>query len=229
MKEKNRTYHIARLRKGGKEFEILIVPEKAIEYRKGTNNDVRSALEVESIFNNARKGEKAAGLTRVFGTDDVLKIAGEIIKKGEIQLTSDYKKKLQKEKIVKIKNIITKYGIDPRTNLPIPMQRLELALEKISININPFRNAEEQVKDVLDKLRPIIPIRFEEKEIEGFVPAQYGGKLYGIIEKFGELMKNEWLKDGTWHFVVKIPGGMQNELFDKINSITHGNVDIKMR
>jgi len=96
------------------------------------------------------------------------------------------------------------------------------------MNIDPFKKAEEQVKDVLEKIRPILPIRFEEKEVEGFIPAEFGGKMYGTVEKFGELKTSEWMKDGTWHFIIKIPGGMQNELIDKINSITHGQADIKI-
>ncbi len=229
MKEKERTYHIARIKKSGRIFEILVIPEKAIDYKKRKNDTVKDVLEVEAIFKDAKKGERAADLKQVFGTEDVFKVAEEILKKGELRLTSDYKKKLQKEKLARIKSIITKYSIDPRTNSPIPMKRLELALDKININIDPFRKSEEQVKDVLKKLRPVIPIKFEEKEIEGRVPAQYGSKLYGIVERYGELKKTEWMKDGTWHFIVKIPGGMRDELLDKINKITHGNADIKMR
>lgn len=225
--QKKKSHHLAILKKGSKKFEVLLIPDKAIAYKKGKIDNVREALEAEDIFSDAKKGERAPNLKEVFGTDNVLTIASEIIKKGYIQLTSEYRKKLQEQKKKEVINIISTHGIDPRNKLPIPLTRIELAFEQIKYNFDPFKSAEEQVDDVINLLRPILPIRFEEKTVEGFIGSKYGSKAHGIIKKYGKIIKSEWMSDGSWHFVIKIPGGLQNEFMKILNNITHGQVNIK--
>ena len=60
--------------------------------------------------------------------------------------------------------IIHRNGVDPKTKLPHPIQRLENAFEEAKIKIDERRSAEDQVKEILDKLRPVLPISFEKKE-----------------------------------------------------------------
>ncbi|MBN1923366.1 MAG: ribosome assembly factor SBDS [Nanoarchaeota archaeon] len=229
FEQKKQTHHIATLKKDSLTFEVLLIPEKAMDYRKGLITDVREALEVEKIFSDARKGDIAPELEKHFGTDNIETIADEIITKGHIQLTTEYKNKLKEQKQREVINIISRNGIDPRNNLPIPVSRIELALEQASFNFDPFKNAEEQVEAVLETLRPILPIRFEEKEIEGIIPAQFAGKANGIVSKYGKILKSEWGGNGSWSFVIRIPGGLQDEFINKLNNITHGEVSIKLR
>lgn len=227
--QKKSTHHYATLKKNGLTFEILIVPDKAIDYKKGITSNIRDVLEVEQIYSDARKGEIAADLQDNFGTESVPEIAAEIIKKGHIQLTTEYKKKLQEQKKKEIMNIICTNGIDPRNNLPIPLSRVELAFEQVNYNIDPFKSAEEQVEPVLEVLRPILPISFEEKEISGVVPQKFAGKASGAVRKYGKVVKEDWLTDGSWSFTILIPGGLQDEFMKTLNNITHGDVNITLR
>ncbi len=229
FEQKKGVHYYATLRKKGKNFEVIIVPDKAIAFKKGELDDVSEALEVEDIFSDARKGERASDLEQYFGTEDVRTIAKEIIKEGTLQLTAEYRKKLQENKKKEIIDIIARNGIDPRNNLPIPPQRIELALDKVRVNINPFKSAKEQVGEIVDALRPVLPIKFEEKIVEGSVPAKYGGKISYVLRKYGEIKSSKWNSDGSFSFTISIPAGIQNEFLNEINSLTHGNAIINMR
>ena len=40
-------------------------------------------------------------------------------------------------------------------------------------------------------------------------------------------LKEEWQKDGSWVSIVSLPAGLQMELIEKLNKLTHGRVQIK--
>ncbi len=226
---KKQTHHFATLKKNGLTFEVLLVPDKAIAYRKGLINNVREALEVEQVFSDARKGDVAPDLETHFGTNNVSVIADEIIKKGHMQLTTEYKNQLKEQKRREVINIISTNGIDPRNNLPIPPTRVELALKQAPFNFDPFKSAEEQVEEVLENLRLILPIKFEEKEVEGLVGVKFASRANGVVSKYGKIIKSEWNSNGSWSFIIKIPGGLQDEFIKTLNNITHGEVSINLR
>jgi ribosome maturation protein SDO1 len=93
-------YTIARITHDGEHFEILTKPEPALSYRLGKTVPVSQVLATETIFTDAGKGTRASEetLQQVFGTTDPLKIAGVILKKGTLQLTTEQRKKLLKKK-----------------------------------------------------------------------------------------------------------------------------------
>ena len=80
FEQKKQTHHYATLKKNGHDFEVIIIPDAAIKFRKGELTDVRDALEFEQIYSDAHKAEAAADLEENFGTDNKLEIAAEIIK-----------------------------------------------------------------------------------------------------------------------------------------------------
>ncbi|VVB74644.1 Ribosome maturation protein SDO1 [Candidatus Tiddalikarchaeum anstoanum] len=227
--QKKKQHHIASLKRNGQTFEVLIIPDKAIAFKKGQINDVKEALEIEGIFKDVKTGERSGNLKEVFGTDNEDQISGQIIKEGNMQFTTEYKRELQEQKKKEIISIISRQGIDPRTNLPIPGTRIELALEQIKINFDPFKSAEEQIETVLDALRPVLPIRFEEATIEGYTGPKYGGKAHNAVARFGKMIKSDWMSDGSWHFIIKIPGGLKEEVIKALNEATHGEVNITQR
>ena len=77
-------------------------------------------------------------------------------------------------------------------------------------------------------IRPIIPIRFEEVKIAIKIPTEYAAKAYGSVAGFGNLTKQEWQNDGSLILVVEIPAGLKGQLFDELNHLTHGQVEIKV-
>jgi ribosome maturation protein SDO1 len=219
---------IARLRKGDKVFEIFVDCEKALELRKGKSVSIRDILAIDEIFKDAKKGERAAGVKEAFGTDDIFLVAEKIIKEGEIQLTTEYRRKLTEEKKRQVIDSIVKRAIDPRTNLPIPPTRLELAMEQSKVHIDPFKSTEEQVKEVIDKIKFILPIKIERKKLQIISPIQSSGRVLGIAPKYGEVKKEEWLNDGSLLMIVEIPAGMMGEFLAEMNRISGGKIESKI-
>src|SRR5256885_1325884 len=87
---------------------------------------------------------------------------------------------------------------------------------------------EEQVKEVLDALRPLIPIRFEKVRIAVKLSAEDSAKAYGDIKSFGTIVKEEWSPTGAWIGVVEMPAGMQTEFLERLNAKTKGNVETRI-
>ncbi len=216
---------IARLRKQGKTFEVLVDCEKAIDLRHGKDVDVREVLAVEDVFTDAKKGLRAGDLKSVFGTEDVLEIAKEIIKHGDIQLTQEYRKKLLEQKVNRIINTITTNAYDPRTNAPIPPERIRLAMEQAKVHIDLYKPDKEVMDEVVEALKRIMPISFEKRKLRVIVPAQYAMKAYSLINKYK--VSENWLANGDLECYLEVLGGLVPELYDKLNKLTHGNVDIK--
>jgi ribosome maturation protein SDO1 len=225
---------IARLKKEGKNFEVLVDCNNAVAFKKGNLSSLKDVLADDKIFTDSGKGLVASesSLSLVFGTSDLDEVAKTIIVEGDIQLTAEFRAKLKEQKRNRIITHIHRNGIDPKTGLPHPMQRLELAFEEAKIKIDENDPDDKQIQDILKKLKPVLPISFALKEIAVKVPAQPAAKSYGpilnLFNSIGNVLRNEWLDDGSWAAVVEIPAGMQNELFDKLNGLTQGTVETKI-
>lgn len=221
---------IARLKTHGKIFEILVDCDKALEFKAGKSIPLDEILATNDIYKDVKKGEHASEneLKEIFKTDDNLKISEEIIRKGEVQQTADHKSKLREEKKKKIINLIHINAIDPKTGLPHPPQRIEAAIEESKVKIQESKSAEEQIEEIMDKLKPIIPIKFETRKIEITIPASFAGKSYNLLKSHGKISNEQWLGDGSLLVMIEIPAGLQEEFFSKLNNLTHGDVSTKI-
>ena len=221
---------IARLHKGEDHFEILVDPHAAERLIEGKEVDVLSSLAIDAIFKDSKKGTHASqeSLEKVFGTDDVETIVKEIILKGDIQLTTEQRHEMQEQKRKRIVDIIVKNSMDPQTKMPHPRQRIELAIEEAGVHIDPFKPVDDQVKLVVEALRPIVPIAMEQVKISVKISSQYIGKAYGIARNFGVLEREDWQSDGSWVGIIRIPAGMQTDFYDRLNDVTKGNVETRI-
>ncbi len=222
--------NLARIRKGGEDFEVAIEPDLAIKFKEGKAISIREVLHSENVFKDAKKGLRAstALMKELFGTDDELKVAEIILKEGEIQLTSEYREKLREEKEKSIIAILAKNSIDPRTGLPHPPDRIKRAMDEVKVKINYTKNAEDQIEEIAEQLRPVLPLKFERVMIELNIPAQYAAKCYSVLKNFGELMMDEWQSDGSLKARVRMPAGLQQGFYDALNKITHGDNQSKI-
>ena len=50
----------------------------------------------------------------------------------------------------------------------------------------------------------------------------------GIIKSMSKIKDQKWGNDGELITEIEIPGGLSEEFFDKLNSITHGTLNSKM-
>lgn len=135
---------------------------------------------------------------------------------------------MTEQKLKQVINIVSRNYVDPRTKLPHPLKRIENALEETHISIDPFRDAEEQVKKIVKALTSILPLSMESVEVAIKIPPEHASKAYGIVKSIGEIKRDEWQSDGSWIAVVVIPAAMQLELFDRLGKATQGNLQTKI-
>ncbi len=221
---------IARLKFHGKTFEVFVDPDAALAFKKGDQVKIENILAVEDVFSDAKNGDRPAeqDVLNAFGTRDVAKIAEKIILEGELQLTTEQRRKIQEDKKKQVITFIARNAINPQTKSPHPPARIEAALDEAGVHIDPMKSVDEMVEIAMKAIRPIIPIRFEEVKIAIKLPAEYAAKSYGAVAKFGHLIKQEWQNDGSWIGVITIPAGMQDDLYNLLNSHTRGSAETKL-
>lgn len=224
----------AKLEKGGLELQILVDPEIALHFReeKGAIKlDLDDLLAVEGVFvGPARDGAKASNdeLMKTFGTVDVAECVKQILLKGDLQLTTDQRRRMVERKRRLIIEHIARNAINPQTKAPHPPMRIETAMDEARIHLDPFKSVDAQVQDVLKAIRPLIPIRIETVRIAVKFPPQHAGKATSALHGWGEAKQQAWQSDGSFIAVVEIPGGMQTEFFNELNKRTHGEVETRL-
>ncbi len=223
-------YTTARLAKGQDRFEILVKPQQALDYKLGKQIPISQVLMIEEVYSDSSKGTRASAekLQKYFGTVDPVRVAEEIMKTGELQLTTDQRRQLIEEKRRQIISIITRNAIDPRTGAPHPPLRIEQALEQIRISIDPYKSAEEQSKQVIEDLRPILPLKMEQMRIAVRVLPEYAARAYNAFKGFGTVNREEWQQDGSLVAVVEIPAGLYGSLIDRVGKLTQGTIQTKV-
>lgn len=223
-------YTLVRYQHGGEKFEILVDPDKGLAYKRGELEDISNVLIIDTVFTDSNKGEKASAtkLEEAFDTSDPIEVAKIMFEKGVFQLTAAQRKEMLDQKLRQIIYIISRTYVDPKTKLPHPAVRIENALQDIKIQIDPFKEAEEQVKDVVDALRRVLPMSSENVQIAIKVPAEYTGKSYGLAKDYGEIKREEWQSDGSWIAVIELPAAMQIEMLEALGKATQGNVQSKI-
>ena len=233
---KNKTYdkerfsiNIARLKKGGETFEVVINSEEAIAYKNKEITDISEAVVNEKIFSDAKKGELASEdkMQILFGTTKPLEIAKIILDEGEIQLTTEYRNKLREQKKQQIIGIINANAIDGRTGLPIPTERIKNALEEKKIHIDEFKPTGKQAEEVIEKLRDLIPIKFGKEQLKIIVPATSALKALDFIKRKTEVKTITWLNNGNLEVYAEVNAGKYKLFLEELENLTHGSAEIK--
>jgi ribosome maturation protein SDO1 len=223
-------YTIARLNHEGAHFEILVKPGPALSFRLRKDTTLTETLVSEDIYSDANKGTKPSEekLRKAFGTTDNLKIAETILKRGVLQLTTEQRKRMIESKRKQIITFISRYCMDPKTNLPHPPMRIEQAVEQIHYSIDPFKETEEQAKDIIKLLRPILPLKIQQIRVNVNIPPQFASKAYGSVKGFGTITKEEWRADGFWSAVLEMPAGLYGPFLEKLGELTRGTAEAKI-
>ncbi|MCX8197899.1 MAG: ribosome assembly factor SBDS [Candidatus Micrarchaeota archaeon] len=220
---------IAHIDINGERYEIVVDPDLAYQYRTGQKKELNNVLTVEEVFKSFRNGERhtSSSLQKAFGTTDVFSIADRILKKGELSLTTEQKRKLLADKKKQIVAILMRECIDPRTGAPHTQMRLEQAIEESGVHIDGMKDAHEQLEEVIKALRPIIPLKFERVKIAAKIPPSFAQKIYGMLKGYG-IQKEEWASDGSLIVVIEMPAGVQGEFYDRLNKATGGSAETRI-
>ena len=210
----------ARIKKNGMDFEVLVDLDDALKFKKGESDYL--IVEGDRIFRDIKRGDVASknDLEIAFKTTDPNEIGKIIVKSGEVQTDQEHRDENREKKVKQVVEFLSKNAVDPQTGNPLTPERIKSAIEQAKILIKNVP-VENQIKEILDKLSVVIPIKIETKRIKITVPAIQTGKAYGLVSQYKE--KEEWLNDGSLEIVVSIPAGITLEFYDKLNSLTHGS------
>jgi ribosome maturation protein SDO1 len=222
-------FTIVRLAVEGDKFELLVKPDPALEYKLGKRADISSVLVSDEIYSDANKASRASSekMTKHFRTTDSIEVAKQILARGELNLTTDQRRKMVEEKRKQIVQIINKSFVDPKTHLPHPIVRIEAALEEARVSIDPFKKSEDQAKGVVDALRKILPLKSETVRLTVTVPPQFAAQSYSILKSTGDFKGEEWLSDGSLRAIVEMNAGMKGQFLDRLGSVTKGSAQVK--
>ena len=222
-------FTVARLILDGDKFELLVKPDPALEYKMGKRFDISSVLVSDEIYSDANKGSRASSekMMKHFKTTDSTDVAKQIIARGELNLTTDQRRKMVEEKKKQIVQFINRSFVDPKTHLPHPVVRIEAAMEEVRMQIDPFKKVEDQAKSVVDALRRILPLKSETVKLTITVPPQFAAQSYSVLKSTGDLRSEEWLADGSLRAVLEMNASIRGQFLDKLGAATKGSAQVK--
>ena len=214
----------------GEKFEIMVKPDPALDYKLGKKKDISAVLVSDDIYTDSGKGTRpsAEKLLKAFNTEDQTVIAEMILQKGDLNLTTDQRRKMIEEKRKQIVHFIAKTYVDPKTHLPHPPLRIEQAMKDGRVSIDPQKNIDEQVKDIVEKLRSIIALKSENLQLEIIIPAQFASQSYAVLKSTGSLKKEEWQNNGSLKAILEIPAAARPSVIDRLGSITKGSATVEV-
>ena len=168
----------ARININGERFEILVYPDNALNYKMGRNVELSQVIVSDEIFSDSSKGQRANDekLKKSFRTLNTLEISETILKKGDLQLTSEQRKNLMDDKKKQILNAISKNYVDPKTLIPHPPVRIEQAMKEARLSIDPFKSTSEQITPIIDQIRTILPLKSEKLNLTIKIAPPHPGK-----------------------------------------------------
>ena len=112
--------------------------------------------------------------------------------------------------------------------MPHPPLRIEQAMTDARVSIDPQKSADDQIKDIVDGLRGIIPLKSENIDLIITVPAQYAAQSYSVLKSSGTLKKEEWLSNGSLKAILEIAAARRPVMLDKLGSVTKGTATAEM-
>lgn len=184
-----------RLKKGKKTYEVLVVEGMVAKYRDGTVKRIEDVVVTPIVFTNSTKGSKASSeqLSDSFQTSDVMEVIKLILQKGEAQESAGERKSKMDAKRQEIISVIQKNYIAP-DGRPLPVVRIENALEQIRPRIDVDVDAERQVTAMYSKLSAVMPMKKNSGGMEGtvIVSTALAGQVSGIIRKHATVLRESY-------------------------------------
>jgi ribosome maturation protein SDO1 len=222
--------NLAKIKKNGRKFEIVVDPDNAVAYKEGKLEDIHEVLIAERIFEDVQKGvfSPKVDLDTAFPKMDTMEIAKLILLKGELQLSAKYRDAKQEEKKRIIIESIHRNSINPSNNLPHPVTRIINAMEEAKVKIDDSKSAHDQIQEIVKKLQVVLPIKFEHKHVQVHISEKYSKKYYKTLHHYGKVINEKWLDDGCYLCNIEVPAGLYMDFIDDINKKTHGGAEIKL-
>jgi ribosome maturation protein SDO1 len=71
-----------------------------------------------------------------------------------------------------------------------------------------------QIKEVIDILRPLIPLSFETCRLAFRITGKSYGSVSQLLREY--MQKEEWLSNGDWACVVEVPAAMKADMIGRV-------------
>ena len=213
---------IAKLRSGKLFFETMVDLDSAMKLRKGEDVSLGDVIRDSAVYTNLGKGMKAgsAELEQAFGTSEFEKVVGQIVKKGIIEVSQEFRDEALEARRKQVVDFLVRNAVDGQSGRPFTPETIENALRDAGAKIE-NKNVDQQINGIVDSLKRVLPLKIETKKLKITIPAMHTGKAYGIVSEYKE--KEEWLGNGDLQITLNIPVGIQMEFYDKLNGVTHGS------
>lgn len=211
----------ARMKVKGKHYEVDVDLDEALKVRAG-KGDIMAAVISPHVFYDLKKGLRAGekDLMDAFGTTEGYEVAKKIITSGEVQKTQEFRDAEREERIKQVISLVMKNASD-QNGRPYTEERLKRGAEEVHFAFDK-RPADQQMMELVEKLKTILPIKIEIKKIKLIVPARFTGQAYGLLKDYKE--SEEWLNNGDLEVIINIPVGLQMDFYDKLNAVAHGAI-----
>jgi len=217
---------IVTLKQGKKSFEVLAKSGAPAQFKEGKIS-AEEALEIEQVFNDARKLTKCsdAELQAAFGTNDQLKCCEKVLEKGDFSLTAHERKKKIEEKTEEIVSEIIRNYRSTLTKSVVAREQVEIAFKDAKIKIDSEKPARSQIDDILEKLQTSLSLYRMETDYVIRFNSKYGSAL-SVIKKYGQVKATT--KDAADFFVVEvgIPPANYDDLMKGLSKPTSGDFEI---
>lgn len=186
---------LVRLKKGKKTYEVMVNEGMVAKYREGKVTRLDDVVVAPMVFVNAGKGTKASAdqLKGAFETDDVTAVIETILRTGEAQESAGERKEKSESKRHEIITAIQKGYVAP-DGRPLPVLRIENALNQIKPRIDVDQDAERQVNAMHAKLSAVMPMKKSSGGMEGTVsvPAKLAGSVSSVIRKHATVQRETY-------------------------------------
>ncbi len=214
----------------GEKFEIMVKPDPALDFKMGKKKDISAVLVSDEIYTDSGKGTRPSSekLLKAFKTEDQTEIAQIILEKGDLNLTTDQRRKMMEDKKKQIVTYIAKTYVDPKSHLPHPPLRIEQAMKDGRVSVDPQKSVDEQVKGIVEQLRSIIALKSESLRLEIVIPAQFASQSYSVLKSVGSLESEEWQNNGSLKAILEIPAAARPNVIDRLGSITKGSASVEV-
>lgn len=211
---------IARLRSGKLIFETMVDLDNAMKLKKGEDVDINDVIRDTAVYTELKKGLHAGqdDLKKVFKTTEFASVVEQIVRKGDIEVTQEFRDEALEAKQKQVVDFLVKNAVDSNGR-PFTPDMLESSMKEAGVKID-NQPVDRQISGIVEDLKKVLAIKIETKKVKITIPAQYTGQIYGLINEYKE--KEDWQNDGSLIVVVNLPVGLQMDFYDKLNAVTHG-------
>lgn len=212
-------------------LEILVNAKTAFDYKYKKNKDCTNIFVSDDIYSDSKKGIRfpIGKLETIFKTKNLDTIKKIILENGELNLTTDQRHMMKEQRKKQIIEFISKTFIDPKSNLPHPPLRIEQAINDAKISIDPYKNIQDQIKNITDKIRLNLPLKPSSKmKLLITISNQYASRSYSVLKSMDKLIRCDYQTDGSLKAIVEIQAALKPVMIDKLNIITKNNALVEV-